>query len=72
MVTIGRGSIVAAGSVVTKSIPPYSIAAGVPARPIKMRWSIDQILEHERTLYPEPKRLSKSRLNSLFGNSPLV
>jgi acetyltransferase-like isoleucine patch superfamily enzyme len=29
---IGRGSIVAAGSVVTKAIPPFSIAAGVPAR----------------------------------------
>ncbi len=33
-VTIGRGAIVAAGSVVTKSIPPRAIAAGVPARVI--------------------------------------
>lgn len=31
-VTIGRGSIVAAGSVVVKSTPPYSIVGGVPAR----------------------------------------
>ena len=35
-VTIGRGSIVAAGAVVTKSIPPFSIAAGNPARVVKM------------------------------------
>lgn len=30
-VTIGRGSIIAAGTVVTKDVPPYSVAAGVPA-----------------------------------------
>jgi acetyltransferase-like isoleucine patch superfamily enzyme len=31
-VTIGKGSVVGAGAVVTKSIPPYSIAVGVPAK----------------------------------------
>ena len=31
-VTIGKNSIVAAGAVVTKDIPPFSIAAGVPAK----------------------------------------
>jgi acetyltransferase-like isoleucine patch superfamily enzyme len=36
-VTIGRGSIIAAGSVVTKDIPPYSIVGGVPAKVIKSR-----------------------------------
>ncbi|GAB2771862.1 hypothetical protein GCM10027275_13330 [Rhabdobacter roseus] len=34
-VTIGEGAIVGAGSVVTKDIPPYSIAVGAPARVIK-------------------------------------
>lgn len=36
-VKIGKGSIIAAGSVVTKNIPPYSIAAGIPAKVIKNR-----------------------------------
>ncbi|MFA6133500.1 MAG: CatB-related O-acetyltransferase [Phycisphaerae bacterium] len=47
---IGRGAIVAAGSVVTKDVPPYSIVGGVPARVIKMRFAPEQIAEHERIL----------------------
>jgi chloramphenicol O-acetyltransferase type B len=38
-VTIGEGAIVAAGSVVTKDVLPYSIVAGVPARFIKERFA---------------------------------
>lgn len=36
-VTIGEGSVIAAGAIVTKDIPPYSIAGGVPAKVIKKR-----------------------------------
>jgi len=36
-VTIGEGSVVASGAVVTKSVPPFSIAAGVPAKIIGQR-----------------------------------
>jgi acetyltransferase-like isoleucine patch superfamily enzyme len=36
-VTIGRGSIIGAGAVVTRDIPPYSIAIGAPAKPVKDR-----------------------------------
>lgn len=36
-VTVGRGAIIAAGSVVTKNVPEYSIVAGVPAKVLGMR-----------------------------------
>ena len=34
-ITIGKGAIIGANSVVTHSIPPYSVAAGTPAKVIK-------------------------------------
>lgn len=49
-VKIGKGSIVAAGSVVTKDIDPYSIVGGNPARFIKFRFTADDIKNHEEDL----------------------
>jgi phosphonate metabolism protein (transferase hexapeptide repeat family) len=37
-VTIGAGSVVAAGAVVTKDVPPYMIVAGIPATPLRERF----------------------------------
>lgn len=65
-VKIGRGSIIAAGSVVTKSMPPYSIIGGTPAKVLKRRFTIDEILEHEAKLYPEEKRFSRKELEELY------
>lgn len=61
-VKIGRGSIIAAGSVVNKSCPPYSIIGGVPAKVLKYRFSIDEIIEHEKLLYPSDCRLTLDSL----------
>jgi acetyltransferase-like isoleucine patch superfamily enzyme len=36
-VTIGKGALVAAGSVVTRDVAPYSVVAGIPAKVIKVR-----------------------------------
>lgn len=49
-VTIGRGSIIAAGSVVTRDVQPYAIMAGVPARLVRKRWTDDEITHHESLL----------------------
>ncbi|MBO9478545.1 chloramphenicol acetyltransferase [Shimia sp. R11_0] len=38
-VTLGHGSIVASGAVVTKDVPPYMIVAGMPATPLRARFS---------------------------------
>jgi galactoside O-acetyltransferase len=45
-VTIGRGSIIGAGAVVTTDIPPYSIAVGIPAKPVKDRRQLDNNNNH--------------------------
>lgn len=50
-VTIGRGSVVAAGAVVTKSSPPYSVIGGVPAKKISDRFTQDEIERHESILH---------------------
>ena len=34
-ITIGKAATVGAGSVVNKSAPPFTVVAGVPARPIR-------------------------------------
>jgi len=49
-VTIGRGAIIGAGSVVTHDVVPYAIVAGVPAKLIKMRFDQEEIGIHEKSL----------------------
>lgn len=46
-VTVGFGSVIAAGSVVNKSIPPYAIVGGVPAKVLRWRFTDDEINMHE-------------------------
>ncbi len=70
-VRIGRGTIVAAGAVVTRSMPPYCVAGGVPARVIRWRWSIEQVLEHERALYAVGSRLSVEQLKACRQEHPV-
>ncbi|GAB3957808.1 acyltransferase [Micromonospora vulcania] len=64
-VTIGRGAVIGAGAIVTRSVPPYAVAAGNPARVIRLRWPVETIRAHERQLYPPDRRLSTAELAAL-------
>lgn len=63
---LGRGCIVAACSTVTRPVPPYALVAGSPAKIIGVKFNIDQIIEHEKALYPESERMSREELEQLF------
>lgn len=67
-VNIGDGSIIAAGSVVTKNVPPYSIVGGVPAKLIKMRFDNDTInvLQNSKWWENDPEEIN-SKLGDLVG-----
>lgn len=49
-VTVGRGAIIAAGSVVTKDVAAYSIVGGNPAKLLGQRFRMDQVQEHEANI----------------------
>ena len=64
--SIGRGAVVAAGAVVSKEVPPYAVVAGIPAKIIASRFTIDQILDHEKILYPPEERMTRKELEKIF------
>ena len=64
--SFGRGCVVATGSVVTKEIPPYAVVAGCPAKIIAVKFSKEDIIEHEKRIYPSNERLSTEQLDILF------
>ncbi len=70
-VSIGNGAVISAGSVVTKSIPPYAIVGGVPAKILKMRFSDETIGRLEETQWYMKSKgeilLMKETLEGLVG-----
>lgn len=68
-VHLGRGCVVSAGAVVTKSVPPYVLVAGTPARIIKRIFTVDQIIQHEQVLYPPQDRFEREELAALFDKN---
>ena len=70
-VTVGRGCTVAAGAVVNRSNTSYCLIGGVPARPIKFKWTIEEILQHEAALYLENERYTREELEEIFRKTKL-
>ncbi len=70
-VHIGRGCTIGAGAVVTKDMPPYTVCVGVPAKPVKFKWTKQQILQHEEQLYPEEERYTLNELCSIAEKTRL-
>jgi len=60
--TIGTGAVIGAGAVVTKDIPPYAVAVGIPARVIKYRFKPEFI---DMLLYSKWWNLPNNVLKSL-------
>ena len=57
-VTIGQGAVIAAGSIVTKDVPPYAIVGGNPAKIIKYRFEpniVEQLLKLDYSKLTEEK-----------------
>ena len=61
--------VVGAGGTVTKDVPRYAIVTGAPAKALRMRFTAEQIVEHERVLIEKgkmgPSERTESELESL-------
>ena len=66
-VTIGDGSLIAAGSVVTKSVPPGVVVGGNPA---KYLCTVDEYIEHNKQFNFDTKGVEYNQKRTLLLSSP--
>lgn len=66
-VIVGRGCVIGSGAVVRKSTPPYSVLIGNPAKIVGFKFTPEEIIEHEKMLYPESERLEFDILENNYN-----
>lgn len=64
---IGRGAVIGACCLVRNEIPPYAIAVGIPSKIVGVKFSKEQIIEHEKKLYLPEDRMSENEIDELFS-----
>ncbi len=65
-VKVGRGATVGAGAVVRTNVPPYAIVTGNPAKVVGFSLRPEEVVEHEKVLYPEEERLPLDKLEKNY------
>lgn len=65
-VQIGESAVVGAGSVVTRSLPPYSVCIGNPCKPIKLRFSENELAGHLKQVN---SKYTKEQVIELFNSA---
>ncbi|MEK4236941.1 type B chloramphenicol O-acetyltransferase [Paenibacillus odorifer] len=70
-VKIGEGAIVAAGSVVVKDVPPYTIVGGNPAKEIRKRFTDREIEKLKEMRWFDWKREKIEQATSIFSSSSI-
>ena len=66
---IGRGAIIGAGSIVTRNVAPYSVIAGNPAKPLRMRFDANLIAALEASRWWTHDKADLARIEREFDHA---